>query len=566
MPGGIVTSYGYDAANRLTSVTHSDAAARVLASFLYTLDASGRRRAVSEARRDPVTTLLAGDTTAYGYDAQGRLTGESGGIAGTLSYTYDAVGNRLGKTANGIGVGYTYDANDRMLTEGAKSFGYDANGNTVSAGGQTLRYDFEDRLVATQLNGVAVTFAYDADGNRIRKIADGNVTSYLPETVFAPYAQVAEEREGVTGRLAARYDTGVALSRVDRYPAGGGTAVSSYFLQDGQGSTVALTDGGGVLTDSYGYDTFGNPTHLAGGAANSFLFNGQQFDEETGLYYLRARYYAPGQGRFLTHDPVMGGGGDPTSLHRYLYAACNPVNFVDPSGKAIEDLSNLQIGIGVAVTIGAVATISWLANDEYQKSAIRAEAATAAASAVGISSDLLNNDGKNLGAKQEFDAMVSRVNNGWLAIPQNQTAFDYKDTVATKDKVDHLYLKLDDGSLGGDRIFVYDKKKVRRLKGIHIPNATGDKLYISSRAVEEGSLATALAIFAEYQHSADGGKMSEYDAQKELALLKDTDRFIDPSRITPFIKGLRHLDSKVNKGFMGFDGDMSALISSLFNW
>ncbi len=332
LPGGIVTSYGYDAANRLTSVTHANNQGQVLASFVYTLDGSGRRQAVNEARRDPATLLLQGNTTSYSFDPLGRLTGESGGIAGTLSYTYDAVGNRLSKTTNGVSVGYTYNANDWMKSEGAKTFDYDANGNTVYADGQTLQYDWQDRLVGTQNGGNTVSFVYDADGNRIQKIANGQVTSYLPETVFAPYAQVAEEREGLTGRLTARYDLGIDLARVDRFVAGVATGDSSYFLHDGLGSTVALADGNGVLTDTYGYDTFGNPQHLSGGTANAFLFNGQQFDEETGLYYLRARYYAPGQGRFINHDPLLGDGGDPLSLHRYLYANADPANFTDPTG------------------------------------------------------------------------------------------------------------------------------------------------------------------------------------------------------------------------------------------
>ena len=358
LPGGIVTNYGYDAANRLTSVTHASGQGQVLASFVYTLDGSGRRQSVNEARRDPTTLLLQGNTATYSFDPLGRLTGEVGGIAGTLSYTYDAVGNRLSKTVNGVSVGYTYNANDWMKSEGAKPFDYDANGNTVYADGQTLQYDWQDRLMSTQNGGNAVSFVYDAGGNRIGKVANGSVTSYLPETVFAPYAQVAEEREGLTGNLVARYDMGIDLARVDRFAAGIATGDSSYFLHDGLGSTVALADGNGVLTDSYGYDTFGNPQHLSGGTANAFLFNGQQYDEETGLYYLRARYYAPGQGRFINHDPLLGDGGDPLSLHRYLYAAADPVNYNDPSGKFFTLASQSFATVSAAMLQGVQGAVS----------------------------------------------------------------------------------------------------------------------------------------------------------------------------------------------------------------
>jgi RHS repeat-associated protein len=110
---------------------------------------------------------------------------------------------------------------------------------------------------------------------------------------------------------------------------GGGTR---YYLHDGLGSVVALTDSTGTLTDRWGYDAYGNPTRLEGNTLNPFLFNGQQYDDAEGLYFLRARYYAPQQGRFLTHDPLMGNSGDPQSLHRYLYANADPVNFTDPTG------------------------------------------------------------------------------------------------------------------------------------------------------------------------------------------------------------------------------------------
>jgi RHS repeat-associated protein len=132
-----------------------------------------------------------------------------------------------------------------------------------------------------------------------------------------PNGNVVEERAGATGNLVVRYDYGTDLARMDRVGVGGGTR---YYLHDGLGSVVGLTDSSGTLTDRWGYDAYGNPTRLEGSTTNPFLFNGQQYDSEEGLYFLRARYYAPQQGRFLTHDPLMGNSGDPQSLHRYLYA------------------------------------------------------------------------------------------------------------------------------------------------------------------------------------------------------------------------------------------------------
>jgi len=124
-----------------------------------------------------------------------------------------------------------------------------------------------------------------------------------------------------------------------------GQASTHWYLFDGLGSTRALTNGSGVRTDGFDYSAFGVPSTLAGssGVSNSFLFNAQQWDgwlssfmpqmAGSELYFLRARYYQPGIGRFVSEDPYSGHDYEPITLHRYLYAASNPINFVDPNGK-----------------------------------------------------------------------------------------------------------------------------------------------------------------------------------------------------------------------------------------
>jgi RHS repeat-associated protein len=76
----------------------------------------------------------------------------------------------------------------------------------------------------------------------------------------------------------------------------------SYFLPDVQGSTRLLTDVAGNVTDTYSYDAFGDLSAQSGTTENSYLYTGQQFDEATGLYSLRARYYNPTVGRFISRD------------------------------------------------------------------------------------------------------------------------------------------------------------------------------------------------------------------------------------------------------------------------
>src|SRR5207244_2978163 len=105
---------------------------------------------------------------------------------------------------------------------------------------------------------------------------------------------------------------------------------SKYYGYDGLGSTRYLTDDGGIITDTYVYDAFGILTASTGSTENDYLFAGEQWDPDLGLYYLRARYYHPYSGRFWTADTFLGDEVDPLSLHKYVYCAADPVNRVDP--------------------------------------------------------------------------------------------------------------------------------------------------------------------------------------------------------------------------------------------
>jgi RHS repeat-associated protein len=91
----------------------------------------------------------------------------------------------------------------------------------------------------------------------------------------------------------------------------------------------------GAVTDSYDYDAFGNEFTVPGGSntPNEFMYRGEQWDSDLGLYYLRARYYNPLTGRFMSRDPEDGSTYDPETLHKYVYADGDPINDIDPSGE-----------------------------------------------------------------------------------------------------------------------------------------------------------------------------------------------------------------------------------------
>jgi RHS repeat-associated protein len=307
--------------------------------FHYQLRADGKRLSVTDAS----------GTTNYAYDDGGKLTQETGPYA-TIAYGYDNVGNRLTRTVTGSTTALlpngtttnTYDLNDR-LTSGSHT--YDNDGNEQTVNGQAASYDFENHLVAL---GSVANYVYDADGNRYSASNLGTTTSYVVDTSL-PYASVVEEY--TNGTLTARYDYGDDLLRMDR-----GSGVY-YYLYDGLGSTRQLVNMSGTVTDSYGYSAFGEMALHTGSTVNPFLFNAQQFDQASGDYYLRARYYDQSNGRFISQDPFAGSNDDPVSLHRYLYANNDPVDRVDPSGKEpdLVSLSAVAGGIGTIVAVEAPA-------------------------------------------------------------------------------------------------------------------------------------------------------------------------------------------------------------------
>ena len=235
-----------------------------------------------------------------------------------LSYGLDAVGNRqsLASSVTGIGAqSANYDNNDRVV-----GVSYDDNGNMQGAVGTANVYDSQDRLKS--FNNGAVTMVYDGDGNRVSKTAGGVTTAYLvDEGNPTGLPQVVEELTG--GAVKTTYLYG--LERISQTQVAG--AVTSYYGYDGHGDVRYLTDVTGKVTDTYDYDAFGNQVGRTGATANVYRYQGEAFDAETGLYYLRARYYDPVAGRFLSVDPMADQGE-----HPYEYAGADPVNGHDPTG------------------------------------------------------------------------------------------------------------------------------------------------------------------------------------------------------------------------------------------
>ena len=328
-PNGTKAVYTYDDLNRLVRLENLKSTGEPISGYTYILGSAGNRLEVQEDN---------GRTVNYRYDKLYRLAQEdiSDPVLGsqTITYTYDAFGNRMTKTDAGGTTDYVYNDNDQLISETAPgyaySYGYDANGNTTAKSDgvltTTYQYNDENRLVAVQSNGSQTIYMYDADGIRVAAVSDGIATDYLVDK-NRPFAQVLEEVDDI-GTLIASYVYGDDLISQKR------DGMLSYYHYDGQMSTRYLTDNAEAITDSYVYDAFGVMLDHIGTTENSYLYTGEQYDPNAGFYYLRARYYDHNTGRFINHDPIMGSPFEPISLHKYLYAGVNPVMYSDPNGKS----------------------------------------------------------------------------------------------------------------------------------------------------------------------------------------------------------------------------------------
>ena len=306
-PNGVNSNYSYDNLSRLLSVLHQ-VGSTTLDGASYTYDNAGNRTAK--------TDYLASVTSNYTYDNLYQLTQVTQGSSTTESYSYDSVGNRL----SSLGMSpYAYNSSNELTSTPNASYTYDHDGNTLtkvdSSGTTTYNWNSDNQLTSVVLpaSGGTVSFKYDPFGRTIQKSSGSGTIDYVYDG-----ANVTEEVDS-GGNVLAKYAASGKIEQQLEMARGGTT---SYYEPDGIFSITSVSNSAGALTDTYNYASFGNVVGTTGTTVNPFRYAGRDLDFETGLYYYRARYYEPQNGRFLSEDPIGFASGD---VNFYEYVFNNPV-------------------------------------------------------------------------------------------------------------------------------------------------------------------------------------------------------------------------------------------------
>jgi RHS repeat-associated protein len=358
-----VIAYDYDSEDNLTKLTYPD-----LKAVNYEYDRENRLIKVTDwlnnvtsygydSRGNLISSQSPGLFSAYKYDTLSRLTklinykSSNMSIASGFEFTLDELSNRtqikryiplVSPFFTSASATYSYNADNQLATSTGKSFTYDDNGNLTllhpDTGTDTsFTYDYDNQLTQYAQGSTALSYQYDALGNRIKKTQGSTITKYIVDPNRGLPSVLCETN--ASGAIIAYYVYGLGLiSKVI-----GNNAY--YYQYDGIGSTVAITDSNGIIKNKYAYDDFGNiATNSTETLTNPFKYVGK-YGVQTDLndlLYMRARYYIPSIGRFTQYDPIG-------KINPYIYSDNNPISLIDPSGNQ----SIVEGGVFLALIIAA---------------------------------------------------------------------------------------------------------------------------------------------------------------------------------------------------------------------
>lgn len=302
-----------------TNATVTGLAAGVTYTFtVIAIDAAGNRSVPSSAvavRTTPVQ-LAETRTITYTYDGLLRLTGavESPGIE--YQYGYDEVGNRTQVQVNGLVVeqraynpanqvvGWNYDAAGNLLQDDTNVYGYDAFNRLTMAQGYWYEYTYNGDGVLVHQKTVTSNFRYTQD-------------------LAAPLSQILQQQQVNGSRTDYIYGA-------ERLLALKGTT-RTWYGSDALGSLRQTLSDTGTPQAALHYDPWGQVESITQPA--TFGFAGELYSSGANASYMRARWYQPGHGTFVSRDPFSGFAELPYSLHPYQYGYSDPISRTDASGQ-----------------------------------------------------------------------------------------------------------------------------------------------------------------------------------------------------------------------------------------
>jgi RHS repeat-associated protein len=313
-PDGSTTTTVYDSKQRVASTVERTASGTVITGFEYTYDDLSR---IIEEK------VLANSTKmCYTYDSLSRVTTRTirkvsdNSLISTETFNYDAAGNLTDAPDSCFG----YNTNNRLVVFNGNTVSYDLDGNMLSNGSLSCTYDSANRLISAGGH----TYTYNAEDVRIRNLCTDEDTTYTYDTNGKLSKLLCKTTGGVTTKYV--YGRGLIGEEVN-------STFKTYHF-DCRGSTIAITDASGNITETFAYDTYGKLLSRTGTSKVIFGYNGRDgvITDDNGLYYMRARYYSPSMKRFINADVIAGAISNAITLNRFAYANGNPVSFVDPFG------------------------------------------------------------------------------------------------------------------------------------------------------------------------------------------------------------------------------------------
>lgn len=342
-------TYTYDNANRLTGIHQAagDINAGQAQAIALVYDAAGQRTQI---------TLANGCTVTYSYDNGGQVTAivykkADGTLLGDLHYEYDGNGRTTSVSGSLAQLNLPaadvtdamYDASNRLLTWSGSSYTYDDDGNLTGDGINTYQWDERDRLTNISAGGTAIaSFQYDSRGRRTAKTIGSETTGFLYDG-----RNIVQELTGTSNTSVVKAH--LLMGGMDELflrIEGNDGATRLSVLRDANNNTIMLLDAAQQKVADYTYEPYGATTTDAT-SGNAQQYTGRENDapgNEQGLYYYRARYYMPGNARFISEDPIRWSNGQ---LNNYLYADASPLRYRDPLG-----LMPIPIGAGAGAGCG----------------------------------------------------------------------------------------------------------------------------------------------------------------------------------------------------------------------